>query len=184
MRTHHLSAAFAASVALSGCAGMQASRDGLFTRAVLEQDVGNDEAAGRDYRSLVALGDAGSAVYNNLAVIAGRRRQPVEARRLLERALVEQPDNVIALTNLGVVEFHLGDRERSAAAFVEAQLRRQEVLLRLPSTGRVNWYAARYEGATAHSAEVARSYLERLARVPAPGVLPSAGDSVVCLLRE
>ena len=71
---------------------------------------------------------------------------------------------MIARANLGVVDYHLGQRDKAIEALREARLRRQEIIRHMPSMGRVNWYALRYAEFTEHADQVARNYLDKLSQ--------------------
>ncbi len=168
---------------LLGCAATQ-SRDARFTRAVLAQDVGDDARAFAEYLQIVQAGEANSAVFNNLAVITARQRKLAESRNWLEYAVATDPDDVIARANLGVVEFHLGAPEQAAASLSEARMRRQEIIRRMPSMGRVNWYALRYAEFTEHADQVARDYLDRIAHPREGAALPAGSAAIAWLIAE
>jgi Tfp pilus assembly protein PilF len=179
-----LAAAFA--LALPACATAPTpSTDVRFTRAVLSQDVGDSDSARGEYLKLVQAGEANSAVFNNLAVITARQKKLAEARNWLEYAVATDPDDVIARANLGVVDFHMGQRDKAGETLREARLRRQEIIRHMPSMGRVNWYALRYAEFTEHADQVAREYLDKLAQAPAQaGTLPANATEVAWLLSE
>jgi Tfp pilus assembly protein PilF len=172
-----------AALALPACA-TTSTQEARFTRAVLSQEVGNFDAARDEYLKIVQSGDATAAVYNNLAVITARQRKLDEARNWLEYAVATDPDDVIARANLGVVEYHLGAREQAGEALAEARNRRQEIIRRLPTIGRVNWYAVRYAEYTEHADQVARDYLDRLQKPAQAGVLPEGATMVAWLIAE
>jgi len=171
---------------VAGCAAPATqTRDAQFTRAILAQDVGDETGAFADYLRIVQAGEANSAVFNNLAVITARQRKLSEARNWLEYAVATDPDDVIARANLGVVEFHLGQRDKAHEALAEARMRRQEIIRHMPSMGRVNWYALRYAEFTEHADQVARDYLDKLAHPsPAAAALPPGSIEVAWLISE
>ena len=169
---------------LVGCAGTQ-SREARFTRAVLAQDVGDEASAFAEYLRIVQAGEANSAVYNNLAVITARQHKLAEARNWLEYAVATDADDVIARANLGVVQYHLGAPDKAAESLAEARMRRQEIIRRMPSMGRVNWYALRYAEFTEHADQVARDYLDKIAHPsPAAAALPTGGTEIAWLIAE
>ena len=61
------------------------------------------------YREVLALGLDWSPVWNNLAVIEVHRHDYSTARKLLAHAVAANERDVVALTNYGVISYHLSD---------------------------------------------------------------------------
>ncbi len=174
---------FVFAIGLAGCATTQ-SRETRFTHAVIAQDVGDEGTAENEYLAIVRSGEANAAVFNNLAVITAQKRNLKEARNWLEYAVATDPDDVIARANLGVVDYHLGQREKAIEALREARLRRQEIIRHMPSMGRVNWYALRYAEFTEHADQVARNYLDKLSHPEEAAAPPVNGTAIAWLISE
>ena len=137
-------------------------------RSAIGAQLGHDERARRVlYREVLALGLDWSPVWNNLAVIAVHRHEYSAARKLLAHAVAANDRDVVALTNYGVMSYHLSDyaearRTLEAARRLRAQHHRQHPVdgahvvgrgfstraRRRRSTTRPKRYLARIDSAT------------------------------------
>src|SRR5262249_12539379 len=72
------------------------------------------------------------------------------------------PRDVVALTNYGVVSFHLADYREAARTLADARRLRRRLIDSIPTVGRDEWQRERYERVTAPLDDVARRYSERI----------------------
>lgn len=68
------------------------------------------------YLKLVSLVDDSSIIYQDLGVAYRRDGQFIQAIEAFEKAVVENPENLQALFNIGVVQYHDLNDEPAAAA--------------------------------------------------------------------
>jgi Flp pilus assembly protein TadD len=69
------------------------------------------------FRKAIDLGGGNSDTRNELAICLMETGDIPGARRELEAALTEDPENVKIISNLGVLALKNGDREKAAAFF-------------------------------------------------------------------
>jgi Tfp pilus assembly protein PilF len=149
-----------------GCAHLDARHqaDAAFRRAITAHVAGDEARAEAEYGRILQLGFATSAVWNNLAVIAVHRQKYRAARRLFGRALAVEPQDLVALTNYGVVSYWLSDFKEAERSLADARALRRELLGRIAPVGRTDWESERWGRATRPLDEVAARYLDRIAR--------------------
>ena len=80
------------------------------------------------YRQILALGLDWSPVWNNLAVIAVHRHEYSAARKLLAHAVAANERDVVALTNYGVMSYHLSDYAEARNTLEEARRLRIQLI--------------------------------------------------------
>jgi tetratricopeptide (TPR) repeat protein len=154
-------------LAVGGCAQLrlEARVNQEFRAGLLEQMRGNSDRAQDIYRHLLTLDGQHGAALNNLALISIERGQLIVARRLLARALEKNPTNLVALTNYGVVSYHLADLGPAKHALTEARRLRQLTVDEVPSDGRSDWTQARFLRLTQALDRITGEYLVRIERV-------------------
>lgn len=162
---------------LSGCAPLAAQHraDAAFRQALTAQLRGDEAEAGRLYHEIVALGFNWSGVWNNLAVIAAHRREYIASRKLLRCALAADPTNLVALTNYGVMSFHLADLKEAERVLAGVEELRRRLLDGIPSWGgRGDFEAHAFRRRTEGLEATAKRYLDRIARAEAAGAAARA----------
>src|SRR5262245_5573911 len=160
---------------VSGCAplAIEHQGDAAFRKAIAAQLGGDHARAETEYRRIVNLGLNWSPVWNNLAVIAVKRHEYIQARRLLAQAVQANDRDVVALTNYGVMSYYLADLKVAQKSLEDARALRTKLVAEIPPTGRSDWQPERYAKATADLDRVAAKYLDRIARsVYADGAQP------------
>jgi len=160
-------------VLATGCAPLASEHqaDAAFRHAITAQIRGSDAEAEPFYREIVALGFDWSPVWNNLAVIAAHRHEFRLSRKLLAQAVRANHQDVVALTNYGVMSFYLSDLKEAERTLVDARALRRELIDRFPSLGGgANWDGDRYARITAPLDETAKRYLAKIARAEAAGL--------------
>ena len=149
-----------------GCAPLAREHQGdAAFRSALAAQIGHDEPRAEElYRQILALGLDWSPVWNNLAVIAVHRKELSVARKLLAHAVAANARDVVALTNYGVISYHLSDYAEARKTLEEA--RRLRVRLHrldpLVDGARPRGKSEQYARATAPLDETARRYLARI----------------------
>lgn len=153
-------------LAISGCAPLAARQqaDDAFQKALSSQLAHQEDAAEAYYKQIIVLGFDWSSVWNNLAAIEVHRHELRAARHLLARAREANDQDLIALTNYGVVSFWLSDLREAERAFESAQLLRRDLLNGIPTMGHDDYIRDRFARDTEHLAKLAEKYLARIAR--------------------
>jgi Tfp pilus assembly protein PilF len=167
--------------AAGACAPLAAQNqaDAAFRKAVAAQIGGDAERAETEYRRIISLGFNWSPVWNNLAVIAVKRHEYIQARRFLGTAVQANDRDVVALTNYGVMSYYLADLKVAQKSLEEARALRTRLIQQMPSGGRNDWQPERYAKATEPLDRVAAKYLDKIARAElADGVAPVLDDFV------
>jgi tetratricopeptide (TPR) repeat protein len=138
--------------------------DAAFRSAIGAQLAYDDARAETLYRDILALGFDWSPVWNNLAVIQVHKRQYQAARRLLAHAVAANDLDVVALTNYGVISYHLSDYAEARRTLEEARRLRARIIDSIPSDAarRTSWEEDQYARATAPLEETAKRYLARI----------------------
>jgi tetratricopeptide (TPR) repeat protein len=168
---------------LTGCAplAVQHRADAAFRHGLTAHIRGDEESAARFYREIVALGFDWSAVWNNLAVITAHQHEYRASRKLLARAIAADPANVVALTNYGVMSYHLADLKEAERVLVDAMKVRKDTLDRIPSGGRFDWEHHVFNKRTAQVQATAERYLERIAKAEITRVSPVLDGQVAAI---
>jgi Tfp pilus assembly protein PilF len=148
----------------AGCGALATQRAGdLAFRAALEAQLhGDDARAEQGYRTILARGLDWSPVWNNLAAIAVQRRDWSGAQHMFAQAVAADSTDVVALTNYGVMSFHVRDFAEAERALDDARRLRHALVGRIPSLGRATWDADDFARATQPLEETAARYLERI----------------------
>ena len=151
-------------VAAVGCAPLAREHRGdAAFRAAIGAQLAHDEVRAEGlYRQVLALGLDWSPVWNNLAVIAVHRHQYSAARRLLAHAVAANERDVVALTNYGVMSYHLSDYREAQRTLQAARELRVHNIESIPSMGRAPWEEEQYARATAPLDDTAKRYLARI----------------------
>jgi hypothetical protein len=160
-------------VLATGCAPLAAEHraDAAFRHAITAQLRGADSEAEPFYREIISLGFDWSPVWNNLAVIAAHHHEYRISRKLLAQAVRANAQDVVALTNYGVMSFYLADLKEAARTLAEARALRRDLIDHFPSLGGgANWDGDRYARVTAPLDETAARYLAKIARAQAAGL--------------
>jgi tetratricopeptide (TPR) repeat protein len=93
--------------------GLQALPDDprlLYARALLNDDLGNIDAAIGDFRRLLALQPDNAEALNALGyTLADRTKEQSEALKLIEKALTLKPDEPAIIDSMGWVQYRLGN---------------------------------------------------------------------------
>jgi hypothetical protein len=173
----------------TGCVplAVEHQADAAFRHAITAQIRGDDAEAATFYREILALGFDWSPVWNNLAVIAAHRHDLRVSRKLLAEAVRANGQDVVALTNYGVMSFYLSDLREATRTLADARALRRDLIDHFPSLGGGgNWDADRYARMTAPLDETAARYLAKIARVEATGLdagteLPSQSELLATL---
>jgi len=152
-------------LAISGCApwAAQQQADDAFAKALSAQLSHQDDTAEAYYKQILVLGFDWSSVWNNLAAIEVHRHELRAARHLLARARAASDQDLIALTNYGVVSFWLSDLREAERAFETAQVLRRDLLNGIPTLGHDDYIRDRFARDTEHLARLAEKYLARIA---------------------
>lgn len=170
-------ALLALGAAAIGCAPLAREHrgDAAFRQAIAAQLAHDEPRAELLYRQVLGLGLDWSPVWNNLAVIAVHRHLYSAARKLLAHAVAANDRDVVALTNYGVMSYHLSDYLEARRALVAARRLRARLIESIPSMGRTSWQEDQYARATAPLDETARHYLARIeSATVSDGPLPPA----------
>jgi tetratricopeptide (TPR) repeat protein len=139
--------------------------DAAFRRAITAQVAGDADRAETNYREIVELGyNNWSAVWNNLAVIAARRHQYIIARHYLAHAVQCNDRDVVALTNYGVISYHLADLKVARKTLEDARALRLRLIDSIPPIGRADGQPERYAKATQVLERLAQKYLDKMSR--------------------
>lgn len=170
-----------------GCAPLAREHQGdaAFRNAIAAQLAYDDARAETLYREVLALGLDWSPVWNNLAVIQVHRKQYSAARKLLAHAVAANSRDVVALTNYGVISYHLSDYAEARRTLEEARRLRVRIIDSIPSaSGRSSWEEEQYARATAPLDDTAKRYLARIDQAtisdaPAPAMDLMADLTVV-----
>jgi Tfp pilus assembly protein PilF len=152
-------------VLVGGCAPLarEHQADAAFRAAIGAQLAYDDARAEALYRDVLALGFDWSPVWNNLAVIQVHRKEYKAARELLAHAVAANGRDVVALTNYGVMSYHLNDYGEARRTLEEARALRVRILDSIPSeSGRTSWEEAQYAKATQRLEDTAKRYLARI----------------------
>jgi Tfp pilus assembly protein PilF len=172
---------FCVGVALvGGCAAWSArhAADAAFLRGLAAQLGGDDAGAEPEYRRATELAES-AAAWNNLAVIAARRHHYRDARHLLSRAVDADRDDLVAITNYGVMSYWLADFGEARRAFGEARTLRQAMLATIPSTARTTFDEDRFARETAGLDATCARYLERMEQAPGMFGAEPPGDVLI-----
>jgi len=147
-----------------GCAPLAREHrgDAAFRDAIAAQLAHDEPRAEGLYREVLALGLDWSPVWNNLAVIAVHRHLYSSARKLLAHAVAANERDVVALTNYGVMSYHLSDYAEARRTLEAARRLRTQIMQSIPSMGRATWEEDQYARATAPLDDTAKRYLARI----------------------
>lgn len=166
---------------VGACAPLAAQNqaDAAFRKAVAAQLGGDHDRAESEYRRVIKLGFNWSPVWNNLAVIAVKRHEYIQARRLLATAVQANDRDVVALTNYGVMSYYLADLKIAQRSLEEARALRTRLIQEMPPLGRNDWQPERYARATEPLDQVAAKYLDKIAKSEtADGLAPLPDEFV------
>jgi len=163
-----------------GCAPLAREHrgDAAFRKAIAAQLAYDEPRAEELYREVLALGLDWSPVWNNLAVIHVHRHQYSAARKLLAHAVAANERDVVALTNYGVMSYHLSDFAEARKTLMAARRLRHDIIESIPSEGRGAWQEEQYARATAPLEDTARRYLARIDAAMLSDAPPPPADLV------
>ena len=160
-----------------GCAPLAREHQGdAAFRSALAAQLGSDETRAEQlYRQVLALGLDWSPVWNNLAVIAVHRHHYSQARKLLAQAVASNDRDVVALTNYGVISYHLYDFAESRRTLQAARDLRRKIIDGI-SSDHFGWDERQYERATERLERTAVKYLARIDHAQASDSPPPPAD--------
>lgn len=145
-------------------------------RSALAAQLGSDEnRAELLYQQVLALGLDWSPVWNNLAVIAVHRHHYSQARKLLAHAVAANDSDVVALTNYGVISYHLFDFAESRKTLQAARELRRHIMASI-ADGHFGWEEREYARSTERLERTAVKYLARIDRTQASDSPPPPAD--------